>query len=111
MFSLLSFGTYRNLPEPSIRGQFGSSPDAKGDPATGVSAPVLPSMLYAPTVPSFSFVTYRNLPDGCRVIPFTSAPAVKGEFVISVNAPLAYPILNQAILHPPTPPTHLHLTR
>src|SRR5258708_35911594 len=111
MFSLLSFGTYRNLPEPSIRGQFGSSPDAKGDPATGVSAPVLPSMLYAPTVPSFSFVTYRNLPDGCRVIPFTSAPAVKGEFVISVNAPVALSMLKAEIAEPPTPPHYLLRTR
>src|SRR5260370_37244609 len=103
MLLLSSFGTYRNLPELPVRGQFGRLPDAKGDPATGDSAPVFPSMLYAPTVPSFSFVTYRNFSDRSKVIPFTSPPARTGEPEIAVNAPVALSLRKAEIWDPPAP--------
>src|SRR5260370_37837120 len=55
---------YRNLPDGSTFSAAGPVPAGKGDPVTGVSAPVALLMLYAEISPEVLLATYKNLPEG-----------------------------------------------
>src|SRR5574337_265511 len=64
----------------------GSSPTGKGEPASGVSAPV-PPMPYADRLPEKLFDTYTNEIEESTAAASGSVPARKGEPEMGSSAP------------------------
>jgi hypothetical protein len=65
--------------------EVGASPAAKGEPGTGVRAPVVALMVNADTAP---VVTYANLPFGVTATEWGTGPAAKGEPGTGVREPV-----------------------
>ena len=72
-------------------------PATKGDPGTGVKAPVTGSMMYPVTLPEPvpvqpcpdpQFAIYANRPLGSMATSWGCDPAAKGEAAMGVNAPV-----------------------
>jgi len=76
----------------------GFVPAAKGEPATGVKAPVPALMAYAETLLEPEFATYANAPSGDTVTEKGFVPAAKGEPATGVNAPVPPLMVNAETL-------------
>jgi hypothetical protein len=79
----------------------GRLPAAKGEPLTGVSAPVARSIAYPETVLSPKFATQANLLVGFTAMEVGKIPAAKGEPAIGVSAPVAGSIMHPKTVLPP----------
>ena len=67
----------------------GKSPDGKGEPATGVSAPVAALIAKTVTVSSPLFGTRTNLLEGSTSTAHGPVPTANGEPATLVSAPVA----------------------
>src|SRR5271155_4178006 len=100
--------TYKNFPKGSTANCCGpgccSSPcaRAKGEPGTGVSAPLVVSMAYPETLLSERLAVYTYLPRGSTAIPRGPAPPAKGEPETGAIAPVVESMRNaETPLEPP----------
>jgi hypothetical protein len=83
----------------------GLLPAVKGEPATGVSAPLVVLMVKTETLAEPPLATFRNLPEGSTATARVPLPAAKGEPVTRVRAPLAA-LMVKALTEPPPVATY-----
>ena len=66
----------------------GKLPVPKGEPVTGVSAPLVTDTVYAEMLLAPQFTTYANWPVESTAMEYGFAPAAKGEPATGAKAPL-----------------------
>src|SRR5882762_3240721 len=85
------FVTYTNRSDGCTATALGVFPASKGEPDTGVRAPLVELITYAETVPWFSvfaLATYAKWPVGSTATLKGCVPAEKGEPGMGVRAPV-----------------------
>ena len=94
--------TYRNRPEGSTVAAIGPRPAGKGEPGTGVKAPVLGLMMKAETLLELVLATYTNRPEGSTVTETGAVPTANGEPGTAVNTPVLALIVKPKTLREPS---------
>src|SRR5260370_41208066 len=73
---------------PAMATEKGRVPAAKGEPGTGLKAPVVRSMVYAETLLEPSFATQANLPEGSTATEEEIDPSAKRQPATGLKPPV-----------------------